>query len=414
MTLPVEVRASGTVRPSGAVITAPVRQSRASEAIRSVTGTMEAIQRTLEVLLSPSEYPDWRSWRREVHQRLLELTGAERMAIYAPLGSDTDAWCVPGNTAEWQSRPQPRPGEAVRRLSGFVQAGGERRAEPGAGGPPRHQNTAITSERRDRTSATGSFVVQRASQSLSSAVSRVDIAAVEVDFGGQTPAVLCFTDGQRPWWRPDRERVAALRAVLPALKAGLATWRRTAEQRAELPALLDALAEAALVFDRGGTLLHANEAGRALLGGDAGARLRSEAQQVAWSVDAAARRARHGGGSSQPACTRDLRLASTTFRLRGVLPPESMRGPQGAVLVTIERNVRAPLTDDELRARFALTAREVEVARLVAQGLSNQEIADRLGVSFFTARNHVERLLVKLGVGNRARVSVVLSGESEA
>jgi DNA-binding NarL/FixJ family response regulator len=50
------------------------------------------------------------------------------------------------------------------------------------------------------------------------------------------------------------------------------------------------------------------------------------------------------------------------------------------------------------------------VARLVAQGLSNQEIADRLKVSFFTARNHVERLLVKLSVGNRSRVAAVLGG----
>jgi DNA-binding CsgD family transcriptional regulator len=65
--------------------------------------------------------------------------------------------------------------------------------------------------------------------------------------------------------------------------------------------------------------------------------------------------------------------------------------------VTVQRHVPAPAHDAEARERFGLTAREIEVARLVAEGLTNQELADRLGVSFFTARNHVERLLPKLG-----------------
>ena len=69
------------------------------------------------------------------------------------------------------------------------------------------------------------------------------------------------------------------------------------------------------------------------------------------------------------------------------------------------------LTDEQLRERFSLTEREIGVARLVAAGLSNQELADKLGVSFYTARNHVERLLGKLGAGNRARVGAMLRGE---
>ena len=53
-----------------------------------------------------------------------------------------------------------------------------------------------------------------------------------------------------------------------------------------------------------------------------------------------------------------------------------------------------------------------EVIAFITQGLSNQEIADKLGVSFFTARNHVERLLVKLGLGGRARVAALLNGRA--
>jgi HD-GYP domain-containing protein (c-di-GMP phosphodiesterase class II) len=53
-----------------------------------------------------------------------------------------------------------------------------------------------------------------------------------------------------------------------------------------------------------------------------------------------------------------------------------------------------------------LTAREVEVLRLVAQGLSHRQIAERLVISRKTASNHVERIYGKIGVSNRAMASV--------
>ena len=53
-----------------------------------------------------------------------------------------------------------------------------------------------------------------------------------------------------------------------------------------------------------------------------------------------------------------------------------------------------------------LTAREVEVLRLVAQGRSNREIAAELFIAEKTARNHVERVYAKLGVNNRTQASL--------
>jgi len=53
-----------------------------------------------------------------------------------------------------------------------------------------------------------------------------------------------------------------------------------------------------------------------------------------------------------------------------------------------------------------LTAREVEVLRLVAQGASNREIAAKLVISEKTARNHVERTYAKIGVTNRIGASM--------
>jgi DNA-binding NarL/FixJ family response regulator len=56
-----------------------------------------------------------------------------------------------------------------------------------------------------------------------------------------------------------------------------------------------------------------------------------------------------------------------------------------------------------------LSEREMEVLRLVAQGLSNREIADKLFITEGTAKNHVSNILSKLGV--RDRVQAVLKAK---
>jgi DNA-binding CsgD family transcriptional regulator len=56
-----------------------------------------------------------------------------------------------------------------------------------------------------------------------------------------------------------------------------------------------------------------------------------------------------------------------------------------------------PVTDPEL------TAREREVLRLAAIGLTHKEIAWRLGISARTARNHLANLYQKLGIHARAQ-----------
>ena len=55
----------------------------------------------------------------------------------------------------------------------------------------------------------------------------------------------------------------------------------------------------------------------------------------------------------------------------------------------------------QLHAESDLTAREIEILQLIAEGLSNKEIADRIFLSTHTVKNHVHRLLEKLRVENR-------------
>jgi DNA-binding NarL/FixJ family response regulator len=65
---------------------------------------------------------------------------------------------------------------------------------------------------------------------------------------------------------------------------------------------------------------------------------------------------------------------------------------------------------EDLGKRFGFTRREVEVARLLALGRSNQAIARELRISSHTARHHTQRILSKLEVHSRAEAGAKLRG----
>ena len=70
------------------------------------------------------------------------------------------------------------------------------------------------------------------------------------------------------------------------------------------------------------------------------------------------------------------------------------------VMQELRQPARHPLTDEPL------TQREMEILKLVAEGLTNQEIADRLVVSERTVRAHVSNILAKLHLANRTQAAL--------
>jgi len=70
------------------------------------------------------------------------------------------------------------------------------------------------------------------------------------------------------------------------------------------------------------------------------------------------------------------------------------------VVQELRQQPQAPLTEEPL------TQRELEILKLVAEGLTNQEIADRLVVSERTVRAHVSNILAKLYLANRTQAAL--------
>ncbi|SCF45561.1 response regulator [Micromonospora mirobrigensis] len=85
-----------------------------------------------------------------------------------------------------------------------------------------------------------------------------------------------------------------------------------------------------------------------------------------------------------------------------LLSPKATRGLIARFLTQPEPDERA--TPERLRV---LTDREREVLGLVAAGLSNEQIAERLVVSPLTAKTHVNRAMMKLGARDRAQLVVI-------
>jgi DNA-binding NarL/FixJ family response regulator len=120
-----------------------------------------------------------------------------------------------------------------------------------------------------------------------------------------------------------------------------------------------------------------------------------------------------------------LRAGASGFIGKGAEPEDIIRAVRAvhtgdallspiATRALIDRFVAAPAPPDPARVAPSLaylTEREREVLLMVATGLSNQQIAERLVISPLTSKTHVNRIMTKVHAHDRAQL-VILAYES--
>jgi DNA-binding CsgD family transcriptional regulator len=189
----------------------------------------------------------------------------------------------------------------------------------------------------------------------------------------------------------DRDR-AMLAAIAPHARAAfarVAEHERLAERLALLEAGIEAGEEGMLLVARDGRIRSASPMGRSLLrdwfdAAHGGGRLPGEVAD--WQASAR--------GDERPA---RLLRSRPGRRLRVTL----LAGGDEDVLILREDRDR-PLSPDALAGVLPISRREAEVLALVAEGRTNAAIAEALTLSPRTVARHVERLLARLCVPNRA------------
>lgn len=94
---------------------------------------------------------------------------------------------------------------------------------------------------------------------------------------------------------------------------------------------------------------------------------------------------------------RDLSVGEVLNTVRHLAPPQP---------AAHNRHLRMVTRPEERDALASLSERELQVVRLVAEGLSNKEISSRLTLSDKTVKNHISHILAKMGLTARTQVAV--------
>ncbi len=129
-------------------------------------------------------------------------------------------------------------------------------------------------------------------------------------------------------------------------------------------------------------------------------------------------------GLHDPECTRQAMESGVDGVVLKVQPStvliatiEYLARPAGEIIATstaaVAQMTKVPsfplaLSDNPCQAKWpeGLTERERDVIRLISQGLSNKDIADRLCISSITVRHHLTNIFDKLGVSNRQKLLI--------
>lgn len=352
---------------------------------------------TLETLLAPLDADSLDEWRDAVNRHLRALTDAD--VVFFRLSDVSPSRVEPASAVE-----QPR--EHYRAEFRGLDPWARHMVRPGQARVDTYGSLARRDRRVQR--------VEEYNRRFLTPYGIHDYVGAQIGTGPDAHAHIGLFNLHRSRGPSHVEETAQrVRAVLPALQAGLAAWRSVRPWSTEFARVVDDLDDALLLCDESGRALHANPVLRRCLGADPqGHRIRDAMEQFARELA----RARASGAHELSAAARERQIVTPrgTYRVRSVAA-DGILAPRGGALVVLEPPAPAlaetgtsPLDDATLHERFGLTPREVEVARLLALGHTNAQVAAELGITPNTAQSHTGRVLEKLDLDSRAGVHAVL------
>jgi len=368
--------------------------------VRLSESDLSALSTLASVLLSPLDSESIDDWRREACRAMEKVVGGDfRFFLCAPL---------PGVDTMWHDGiPEPL---RVAYSASFAQDEGTKRALRAH--VTAYNQTSIVAGDWDgyhRDPFVNELFLPHGVHDTIGLLTQVETEA-------QTGAEWCrFQLGAvRAPYGTDRfgdTGLAMMRLVAPAFEAGVATLLAAGAWRASLAGALDVVLAPAWVFSaRGEVVKHRNASAAHLLTEEPEAAVVEEA--VAALARGLARYPEHSksrpdaGGTVQATST--IHTATASYQLQGSHMTAARLGPTRTILIVARRISARAVDKAVLRDRYGLTARELDVAALVFDGLSTTDIAGHLSISIHTARRHVEQLLKKLGVHSRGAAQRLL------
>jgi DNA-binding CsgD family transcriptional regulator len=199
---------------------------------------------------------------------------------------------------------------------------------------------------------------------------------------------IAFNRAQRDFSQRDRQVANLLRPVIVQAYRNAVAYDRSRLLLDQMNLRLDVDGEGLVVCDRQGHIVERTPGAEALLerwfGHLSGTALPSEVTE--WL--------NNPGGRAGPPWP--MVLHRGTDRLVARLLP----GPDGAMVTLLLTEAPTGRAREGL-LRIGLTGRQTDVVAVMAEGASNAEIAERLGISHRTVDKHLQRAFDKLGVENR-------------
>lgn len=103
---------------------------------------------------------------------------------------------------------------------------------------------------------------------------------------------------------------------------------------------------------------------------------------------------------------KDTPVGAVAVAVRAAAQGVAWLSPRAADLVLGRVRQRTMDQDADVGAEEQLSARELDVLRLIARGMENADIAQALAISPRTAKNHVSNILAKLGLPSRVQAAI--------